>query len=653
MHQGYNGGWFLERRQQRKATGPVRCWAATWFFLTLVASVCGAASAAPAGNDFSYRLHYCPADVRIGDADLLSRCDLTNRPENRNRQLDNDLQLLRLTITNPNPHPTDAQLFIGPYYLAQIELYNGTAGEQKLAQGGAFLGGGTETATPGGHVFPITLQPHTNQFLLRLEAPGFAHLSIYVDPISAAITGTSERAMGVGMHLGMLAALTLLASIGLILRPGPISTGLFLLNLVILVQVSLGSGYLPVTLPNLPGEATMTAFMVLIVVRIAIWGALYQLLIQPHHRRRWYQLGCQATYGIAALAAVLYLIEQTVAARALSFVLLLSIPLIHTIAALQAQTLIPLLKRALVGSLIAYNLLQVLAIALLVAHSGQTDLPIYISRVLDLAVPLLAMATVLLRNRATDQQLATTEQNLARKEAQLAAETAAREDKRTLLDMLTHEIRNPLASVRLASKSLERNLSLNDFTKERLSSVDAAVRTIDSVITRCDLHNRMESDGITLNPQPIDLPLLATELTEQYGIADRTQIDNQLTGPVETDGQLVETLLSNLLDNARKYSLENSPVTITLASQGPSGWAIRVCNQVSPEMTPDPDQLFKRYYRSTHARRMGGSGLGLALCKRIAELLGGSIDYQRQGNQVCFSFRIQHTLPDSISAAAP
>ena len=595
-----------------------------------------------ASNGFEYRLHYCPADARVGDSGLLSRCDLTSRPENRNRQLDNDLQLLRLTVSNPTDRAIDAQLFIGPYYLAQIELYNGAEGEQKIAEGGAFLGGGKPTATPGGHVFPIILRPKTNQFLLRLEAPGFAHLSIGLDPISAGTTGASDRALGVGVHLGMLATLTLLACIGLILRPGPISTGLFLLNLIILVQVSLGSGYLPVALPVLPGEPTMIAFMVLIIARIAVWGGLYQLLIQPHHQGRWYRLACQATYALAAIAGGLYLIDQTVAARALSFALLLTIPLIHTIAALQAQTLVPLLKRALVGSLIAYNLLQIAAITLLITHSGQTDLPIFISRILDLAIPLLAMGTVLLRNRATDQQLAAAEQDLARKEVQLAAETEARKDKRTLIDMLTHEIRNPLASIRLAGKSLERQLPPDTETSGRLQSIDNAVKTIDSVISRCDLHNRMEVDAITVNPQQIDLNLLVTELIEQYDIAGRTQLDDQLKEPVETDGQLLETLISNLLDNSRKYSIEDSCINVTLQGDASTSWRVTVQNRVAPEMKPDPAMLFERYYRASHARRMGGSGLGLALCKRIAELLGGTLQFNQDNGTVSFVFEITH-----------
>ncbi|MEX0431031.1 sensor histidine kinase [Spiribacter insolitus] len=617
-----------------------------WLVASLVLG--GVTANAAQGEPLPHQLRYCPPGVTPDTASALEQCNLRQRPADQGQRLDNAPQRMRLTITNPTSGPQDARLFIGPYYLASIELFRPAiaAGEAptdhrltRVGGGGAFAGGGASSAAIAGHVFPLTLAPGENSFLLRLEAPGFAHLAIRVDSLGDASLSPAPAVLSIGLHLGMIAALAGLALVSVILRPGPVSNRLFVLITVILIQVALGSGVLPTLLPALPGQLAMTAFMMLIMLRMATWGWLYQALIQPHYDRPWYRLGCRISYAVAGVASLFYLLEWLVAARLLSLLLILAVPILHTVAGLCAPTRIRLFKQALVGSLIIYDLLQIIAIVLLVSYSGQSDLPVVISRVLDLAIPLLAMGTVLLRNRASDQQLAAAEQELARSEAQLAAETAAREEKRLLLDMLTHEIRNPLATIKLASRALQGQASTAGPTvQRRLVNIDRGIRTIDAVIERCDLHNRIEETGITPERGSVNLHRLIHELIERYGLLDRVRVTGGERPVVLTDAQLLETLLGNLLDNAAKYSPPGSPIDVVILT---SPWGVRVSNRIEPDMVPDPEQLFERYYRHAHARRLGGSGLGLALSRRIAELLEGTLVPRIEAERIHFEFRVE------------
>ncbi|KAF0279819.1 HAMP domain-containing histidine kinase [Spiribacter aquaticus] len=596
-----------------------------------------------------HRLRYCPAGVTLNTPEALAGCDLIQRPAEQGQRFDNSPQLMRLTLTNPSATRRDARLFIGPYYLASIELLRPAAAPASgfgsrpfipIGAGGAFAGGGGDSAAIGGHVFPVTLAPGTNPFLLRVEAPGFAHLSIRADLQGNADLGQppTPAVLSIGMHLGMLAALAGLALVPMGLRPGPVSNRLFLFISVILLQFSLGSGVLPTLVPALPGQPVMTVFMILIMLRLAAWGWLYQALIQPHYDRLWYRLGCWLSYAIAGVAALLYVVEWLVAARLLSLLLVLGVPVLHTVAGLRSAIRVRIFKHALVGSLIFYDLLQILAIVLLITYSGQSDLPVIISRVLDLAIPLLAIGTVLLRNRASDRQLATAEQDLARSEAQLAAQTAAREDKRLLLDMLTHEIRNPLATINLASRALQgQTEAAEPSVRRRLINIDRSIRAIDAVIERCDLHNRIEESGITPERRAVNVDRLIESLIERFGVPDRVRIDGPALPSVSTDPQLLETLLGNLLDNAIKYSPPGSPIEITRCRN----WGVRVSNTIEPDMAPDPDRLFERYYRHAHTRRLGGSGLGLALSRRIAELLGGNLVPRLDERRIDFEFRVE------------
>ena len=636
----------------------------------LLCTVVGLSSAAEAqaAGQLEYQLRHCPVEVTVADPDVLAHCRLSDRPAARNHQLSNDLQLMRLTLNNTDNKPRAAQIIIGPYYLAWIELFrprnavtSGTeivstslatdaeyvmlpsmeASELTLIGRGGSFSQNEQTATLGGHVFTATLQPGRNDFLLRLQAPGFAHVSIQAYLTNPATPDT--RLISISIHLGMLATLAGLALVGLLLRPTVINARLLLLNTIILAQVALGSGFVQVLMPEYAGHGAMTAFMALVILRSASWSWLYQALIEPHLTGPLYRRVCWLTYALCGVALGLFLLESLVAARALTFALIFGIPIVHTIAALRAHTLVPLTKHALLGSLVVYNILQAIAILLLTLETGQSNLPVWISRALDLLIPLLAMGTVLLRNRASDQYLAATEQELARNAAALEAESTMREEKRTLIDMLTHEVRNPLATIRLATRALQAQLTQDSASmRRRLSNINNAISTIDEVIERCDVHNSVEAAGLQPDIKRVDLTTLLTSIAERLNYPGRFDFQNHGPSRVESDPQLLEILLTNLMDNALKYSPSQTTITVEIfALAEPAGWGLRISNAIEPGMAPDAERLFQRYYRHEHARRQGGSGLGLSLCQRIAEILGGTLEYHPGTEQVAFELRME------------
>ena len=91
----------------------------------------------------------------------------------------------------------------------------------------------------------------------------------------------------------------------------------------------------------------------------------------------------------------------------------------------------------------------------------------------------------------------------------------------------------------------------------------------------------------------------------------------------------------NLIENACKYGASESPVQVKLEAHN-SQACVEVSNLVSPSDWPDPDKVFDKYYRSPHARRQAGTGLGLYLAKNLMQVLGGNIKYCPQAAQVRF-----------------
>lgn len=112
---------------------------------------------------------------------------------------------------------------------------------------------------------------------------------------------------------------------------------------------------------------------------------------------------------------------------------------------------------------------------------------------------------------------------------------------------------------------------------------------------------------------------------------------------LRTDRQLLQTILSNLLDNAARYSDPVTPVELdvqAVTEDGREGVLFCVSNTPGLAGWPDASQIFSKYYRALGAQRDSGSGLGLFLAQQLACTLQGSLRYQPTDSLVRFKLWI-------------
>lgn len=586
------------------------------------------------------QIYHCPANININQAGDADRCVLPTRPADTSQRFDNAKQTIRITLDNPLAQPTSIVLSIRPFYLADIEVYTYRAGQTRLAgAGGALHSGRNLHQTLGGHEFIVNALPGANDYLIQLDAPGFAQIAFAARLMQSPV-GLADHKLGISLHLGMLLTLTGLALIGWLLRRDAITLRLFLITIAIVVQVGLGSGAIPLMLPT-PAlvETAMMLFISLVAIRVALWGWLYQGLIAPHLPSRWYRYSCYFSYAAAGITAGLYFLDMLVIARFLTLFLILFIPILHTVGAIKARSINPVFKAGLVSTLLIYDALQVVALYLVIMHSATTELPILITRVLDVAIPLLAMAVVLLRNWATDQELAAAAQALARQEAQLQSERESQQEKSMLLDMLTHEIKNPLTTIGIAASSLEAQWpKLTEPVHKRFVNIQRAVNTIDQVIERCDLSTKIDGQAIEVKRTTVSpFNLIETLVQNDESHANRLALTGSPATTVQTDTSLLQTVLSNLLDNAFRYAPEHAEIHADISQDDEQNAVIiTITNPLTPGTSPNPKRLFTRYYRHHHSKHIGGSGLGLSLCHRVMSLLGGTIRATVDDGRIAF-----------------
>ena len=122
----------------------------------------------------------------------------------------------------------------------------------------------------------------------------------------------------------------------------------------------------------------------------------------------------------------------------------------------------------------------------------------------------------------------------------------------------------------------------------------------------------------------------------------RFQLDLHPATPTpHTDYQCLRIILSNLIDNAWRYGDARSPIVIstypeTDAAQRP-GVCVSIANTTGIAAWPEPDKVFQKYYRSTGAKTISGTGLGLYLVRSLCTLLGGTCTYAPDETHVKFN----------------
>jgi signal transduction histidine kinase len=148
--------------------------------------------------------------------------------------------------------------------------------------------------------------------------------------------------------------------------------------------------------------------------------------------------------------------------------------------------------------------------------------------------------------------------------------------------------------------------------------------------------SRMESQQTTPRVEPVEISALLAEVLDElrnkvHDHAVELDLENDLP-PLETDSGKVHQILGNLIENALKYSPEGS-VTLVRARRDGGGVTVEVIDQgegIPPERR---HAIFDRFYQidQSATRRVGGAGLGLYICRRLAEAVEGRVWLEHTG----------------------
>jgi signal transduction histidine kinase/putative methionine-R-sulfoxide reductase with GAF domain len=231
------------------------------------------------------------------------------------------------------------------------------------------------------------------------------------------------------------------------------------------------------------------------------------------------------------------------------------------------------------------------------------------------------------------------------------------EMKSRLLSTVSHELRTPLASIKgFATTLLRQDVQWDEDTRrEFLSIIDTESDRLSELIGNLLDMSRIEAGELAVEAEPFDLLPLMEETAAGFQIMTRDhrimlRVPSHLP-LVMADARRTRQVLRNLVENAVKYSPDGGPVTIVAEVQ---------LGQVQVSVTDEGigiepyqlDRIFERFYQADSAstREVGGSGLGLSICRAIVEAHGGKIWVEsrpREGSTFYFTLPLAYLSPSS------
>lgn len=232
---------------------------------------------------------------------------------------------------------------------------------------------------------------------------------------------------------------------------------------------------------------------------------------------------------------------------------------------------------------------------------------------------------VLLREQAEQlaEQLARTreaEQALARSNKALKEFTA----------MVTHDLRSPLSGVLFAAEFLAETLGSAELAQsnQTLETIIQSLRRMIALVE--ELHGQALSGGRDLDACEVDLDQILQSVRQRFEpLLQRTGGQIRVERPLPLvwgDPAMLEQLFCNLIENALKYRGSEPPLIRVDAASDLRLDRVVVSDNGRGIPEKDRELIFKAYERGSSSKSTEGSGLGLALCRKIMEAHGGSID---------------------------
>lgn len=210
---------------------------------------------------------------------------------------------------------------------------------------------------------------------------------------------------------------------------------------------------------------------------------------------------------------------------------------------------------------------------------------------------------------------------------------------------ITHELKTPIAVARLNLETMQKHQLEEEKKKKLLQTTLQETLRLDTLINNILISSQLEGNAYRVSKEELDFSELVKDAVKNFQgrYPDRelqTTVHDEID--LQGDAMLLKLLLSNLLENANKYSPKGKPITLQLTAAA-STITLQVADQGAGIPEEERKAVFEKFYRigNEQTRKAQGTGLGLYICKKIVKDHGGEIsirDNQPSGSKFIVQF---------------
>jgi signal transduction histidine kinase len=537
---------------------------------------------------------------------------------------------LKIRIRADDPTVAPMILRLRPFWHDDIRLFDSANPRPEPRVTGDRHSWSVGDAVTLGHGFLLPRTPFPRDIYLRVQSVHSYHIEAQALAQTQAWWADVMLLMVYVLYIGVLfvAAAWSLASYSR--TPDPLVGTFGLYQFAQLIYYFFAVGLAQILLDNVLPPEWLDGLMTCLIIVVALLAMIFHVALLQHHRiaRRWtFPLKIIATTPFIAL--LIYLFGDASRSLAVnSFAIALfslmapvvvwfGAPADHADATALPRrwlilfyVLIAMIGLVAAGPLLALLTLEWVSVDLFLLHSAMVTLAM----------------SMFLGNR--QRQLAKS-YVAAQKEAEF--ERRAREDQNNFVTMLNHELKTPLSILKLLFAR---------HTQQRLG--ETTIDNITALVERCVLSDRLDHTT-SLRKKDFHPVAVIRGVVANLPHDSRVTIEGDYEHALYNDPEIFSVMVSNLLDNALKYSPPGSPVLVSIQAAVRDNRPVilfSVQNSIGRCGMPDLDCVFEKYYRAEGARCLPGTGLGLYLVRAFSQKMGGRIECEVDANaleQICFT----------------
>lgn len=221
----------------------------------------------------------------------------------------------------------------------------------------------------------------------------------------------------------------------------------------------------------------------------------------------------------------------------------------------------------------------------------------------------------------------------------LAKERELNDLKSKFVSLASHEFRTPLSSIMSSASLIGQYKERNEWEKvdKHVARIKTSVAHLTNILNDFLSLGKLEEGKIEVSHEVIRLKPYLEEIEEELKNTLRkgqkivVQCEAQVD-EIYSDSRILRNVLFNLLSNASKYSEEGKEILLKTRSKG-QYLIIDVKDHGIGIPQEDLKHVFERFFRATNSGNVQGTGLGLNIVKRYAELLGGTVSFESHYGQ--------------------